>query len=145
LTSIDGSNRTNQWKGSDFGGKKDILKSKWEVKASETLIYLFFQRWKYEVSNSRSNNKFKFKVTWTSTKHTCWFKSIWRRRFSRDDVLANDPKRNCCQGKDFYTKKLQTAIFNGRFFVCLTTYRKEGDLDYKLKSRINLFHADINR
>jgi uncharacterized lipoprotein YmbA len=24
---------------------------------------------------------------------------------------------------------------------CLTTYRKEGDLDYKLKSRINLFHA----
>jgi hypothetical protein len=33
-----------RFKGSaDFGGKKDILKSKWEVKASELLIYLFFQ------------------------------------------------------------------------------------------------------
>jgi hypothetical protein len=48
------------------------------------------------------------------------------------------------KGKDFSFQKLQTAIFNGSFkFV--TTYRKEGDLDYKLKSRINLFHADINR
>jgi hypothetical protein len=27
------------------------------------------------------------------------------------------------------------------FLRFATTYRKEGDLDYKLKSRINLFHA----
>jgi hypothetical protein len=54
-------------------------------------------------------------------------------------------KQESCQGKDFLYQKLQTAIFNGRFKVCLTTYRKEGDLDYKLKSKLIYSMLDINR
>jgi hypothetical protein len=44
-------------------------------------------------------------------------------------------------GKDFLLHKNYRQRFSMGVFKVVTTYRKEGDLDYKLKSRINLFHA----
>jgi hypothetical protein len=43
--------------------------------------------------------------------------------------------------KIFFYTKITDSDFQWAFLRLLTTYRKEGDLDYKLKSRINLFHA----
>jgi hypothetical protein len=148
LTSIDGSaiEQINE-KEVILEGRRIFLKSKWEVKASENTAYLsVFSR----DGNTRSQTQ-GVTINLNSKSHEQAQSILADSRASEGEgsvgmmFLANfDRTREIVvKGKDFsFTPKITDSDFQWAFFkVCLTTYRKEGDLDYKLKSRINLFHA----